>query len=69
MSKQSENREKQGFQKKSPCCGNCVNYTSDSLPKEGWDGNTYYHETNLRCGIGGFKIGKSNWCKRHKFNA
>lgn len=66
MSKQSENKEKQGFQKQSPCCGNCVNYTSENVLQTGWNNELYYRETNLRCSIGGFKIGKSNWCKEHK---
>jgi len=66
MSKQSENKEKQGFQKKSPCCGNCINFNSEMIPLP-WN-KEYSKETNMRCLIGGFKVGKSNWCKEHRFN-
>lgn len=34
MSKQSENKEKQGFQKKCPCCGNCVHFASEVVKRE-----------------------------------
>lgn len=29
MSKQSENKRKQGFRKDAPCCSNCMNFTSN----------------------------------------
>lgn len=68
MSKQSENREKQGFQKKCPCCGNCLHFTSEIVKEPCIVPGSYWErEKNLRCGIGGFKIGKSNWCQEHKF--
>ena len=66
MSKQSENKEKQGFRKDAPCCSNCVNFTFEKKPLE-WDPK-YFKDTNLRCSIGGFAVGKSNWCKLHEFN-
>lgn len=69
MSRQSENKENQGFQKKCPCCGNCKNLTSKMETKfSSWNGQSYTHETNLRCTIGKFAVGKSNWCQEHKFN-
>lgn len=55
MSKQSENKEKQGFQKGCPCCGNCANFNSDFKPID-WN-PLYDKEVNLRCIIGGFKVG------------
>lgn len=68
MSKQSENKEKQGFQKKSPCCGNCINFMSEMVKEKGFMPGSYWtREKNLRCKIGGFAIGKSNWCKLHEF--
>lgn len=30
-------------------------------------GSYWTREKNLRCKIGGFAIGKSNWCKLHEF--
>lgn len=69
MSKQSENKENQGFQKKCPCCGNCVNFMSETVKEPGYyPGQIFVREKNLRCGIGGFAVGKSNWCKLHEFN-
>lgn len=68
MSKESENKEKQGFQKKCPCCGNCANYICEvKAIKEEFCSRTYYKEKNLRCAIGGFAISKSNWCRGHEF--
>ena len=69
MSKQSEAKEKQGFKKDSPKCSNCVNFSSE---KENyttqWSSTEYTREFNLRCKIGDFKVGKSNWCSLHNFN-
>lgn len=68
MSKQSEAKEKQGFLKKSPMCSNCKNFTFDSEQiKNQWSSQMWTKESNLRCSIGGFKVGKSNWCTNHKF--
>ena len=68
MSKQSEAKEKQGFLKKSPTCSNCINF---SLEKEQykiqWSSQEFTREFNLRCKIGNFKVGKSNWCNQHSF--
>lgn len=69
MSKQSEAKEKQGFQKKSPNCSNCKHFTSDKVKVDSkWNSNGYVEEKNLRCGIGEFKVGKSNWCKLHELH-
>lgn len=65
MSKQSENKENQGFQKKCPSCANCAYFISELRPLE-WN-PLYSKEVNLRCKLGGFAVGKSNWCKYHKF--
>lgn len=66
MSKQSESKLTQGFLKKSPMCSNCEKFTFESETKESFYG-TFEREHKLRCGIGGFKVGKSNWCKQHIF--
>ena len=65
MKKLDEIKKEQGFMKNAPCCSNCQNFTSEFVPLE-WDPN-YKRETNLRCSVGKFKVGKSNWCKLHKF--
>ena len=67
MSKQSEQKEKQGFQKNSPNCANCVNFSSQRIENKSGYGANYFKETSLRCNVGGFKVGKSNWCKLHCF--
>jgi len=66
MSKQSENKAKQGFQSKCPCCNNCIHFTF----KEEQEFNKYSqalitNESNLRCSLGNFSVKKSNWCKEH----
>lgn len=65
MSKQSEIKEKQGFRKDAPCCSNCINLAFDKKPIE-W-APEIMKEVNVRCIIGEFKVGRSNWCKLHKF--
>lgn len=68
MSKQNDNKEKQGFQKKAPCCGNCKNYMSEMIKAPGYyPGQFFEREKNLRCGIGGFAVGKTSWCTLHEF--
>jgi len=70
MSKQSDAKEKQGFLKKCPNCSNCKNFTLDKQEKKNpWSIQSFTVESNLRCAVGGFKVGKSNWCQEHKFNA
>lgn len=52
-----------------PCCGNCLHFTSEIVKEPSFVPGSYWErEKNLRCGIGGFKVGKSNWCQEHKFN-
>lgn len=69
MSKQSDNKEKQGFRKNSPCCGNCKNYTSEIIERTSKYSPhyTYQKEGNMRCSLGEFAVGKSNWCTLHEF--
>lgn len=75
MSKQSEAKEKQGYVAKAPkTCGNCANFTCD-LELPAWMARLkvdplgrpysieeYGHETNKRCGLGGFAVKKSGTC-------
>jgi len=66
MSKQSDAKETQGFLKDSPKCSNCKNFTFDTEEKrDGWTSYVLVKQKNLRCSIGKFKVGKSNWCKFH----
>lgn len=62
MSKQSEAKEKQGFQVKPCVCGDCRHFTSDKEEVNHGFG-FYTKERNLRCSKGGFKVGKSNTCR------
>lgn len=66
MSKQSEVKEKQGFLKDSPKCSNCKFFSSHKFMEETRYG-IYPKEINLKCSLGNFKVGKSNWCKHHEF--
>ena len=64
MSKQSEAKAAQGYGKKSASCGNCANYKSEITqvpPPPGWS-KGYTEETNRRCGIGGFAVGRNGHC-------
>lgn len=66
MSKQSEAKLEQRWQKKFewPVCGNCANFTFDHIVEKTRYGE-YAKDTNLRCSIGGFKVGRMDTCKRH----
>lgn len=66
MSKQAQAKEKQGFRKDSPKCGNCRYFSciEDCVTSQF---GSYITETNLRCDLGNFKVGKSNWCNNHEF--
>ena len=66
MSKQSEAKEKQGFTKESPKCSNCINFSSHKFMEETKWG-IYPREINVKCSLGNFKVGKSNWCNEHEF--
>jgi hypothetical protein len=59
MSKQSEAKERQGYEKKaSPnFCSNCKNYSSLG---SGWN------ETAMRCEIGEFKVMRQGICNLHE---
>jgi hypothetical protein len=66
MSKESEAKEKQRYVPKAVphTCLNCVNFTMDIVhhPAVGTWGTAYDKGTNLRCGIGGFKVMKMGTC-------
>jgi hypothetical protein len=59
-------KEGQGYRAECPRCGNCANYSSDILEKKDEIGS-YTVETNKRCRIGKFAIGKNGWCLSHVF--
>ena len=65
MSKQSEAKLIQGWQKVAPRCQDCQYFTSIIENKETRFG-TYKKESDLRCKIGNFKTGKSSWCKKYE---
>lgn len=76
MSKQSEAKERQGYNPKplARCCGTCVNILSDmDWPEWMKDGKhdsylTENHkiEKNVRCGLGGFAVKKTATCSEWK---
>ncbi len=65
MSKQSNAKELQGWQKKGPVCGNCKLFISkESNIDYGY--GPYVTETTLRCSHGKFKTDKASWCWLYK---
>lgn len=74
MSKQSEAKERQGYEAKpvQRVCGTCKYFKSDKeFPAWMRDGkhdhylsdDGYMQETNKRCGIGGFAVKKTATCR------
>ena len=59
-------KAEQGWQKKGPCCGNCIKFSSDTIENKTPYG-TYIDEKNKRCSVGGFATGKQSWCELHVF--
>lgn len=68
MSKTQEAKDAQGWRKTPASCGNCTHFESESVIKEyeRWNGVKigWVEEKKMRCGIGGFKVGKMNVCDR-----
>ena len=69
MSKQSEAKEKQGYNPKpTPAtCATCVSFTSEQIGERGWGNQMYYKTKNMRCGIGHFAVKKTATCYSHEF--
>lgn len=67
MSKQSEAKAAQNWKRKPDTCASCAHFMCDVIEKhyEAFNGpQTWTEERNLRCGLGGFKTGKSSTCDR-----
>lgn len=64
-SKIEQAKQQQGWQKTPKTCVNCKHFSSEKQDIKGVYGN-YTEEKNLRCTIGGFKVGKSNVCDLHE---
>ena len=66
MSKQSEAKERQGYNAKAAqrVCMTCQHFMSDHEEQRGYDGrlNGYMMEKNIRCGLGGFAVKKMGLC-------
>jgi len=69
MSKQSEAKKRQNYNPKPILrhCSTCANYRFDKVTMHGEFGGTWDVESNMRCGIGGFKVMKRGTCTEHKF--
>lgn len=65
MSKQSKEKEKQGYTRTLKTCGNCKHFHS-KLTTESNAFGSWTNETNLRCIIGGFKVHKTATCNMHE---
>ena len=66
MSKQSENKINQGYQKTAPKCAGCLYFTSDSVTISFPGYPDWQEERNSRCSLGGFSVLKRGWCKKHE---
>ena len=69
MSKQGLAKDSQGFRKESPKCALCKHFKSEKITiseswRKGWE-----EEKNVRCGIGAFKIGRSNGCEKFEWKS
>lgn len=61
-----EIKAEMGFLRKAPCCATCAYFTTEKGTfTDCWD-REYTYDKKLRCGIGGFAVGKSNWCKKYE---
>ena len=65
MSKQSEAKERQGYEAKplAKVCANCARFNSDKMEVKPQWGPAYTKENNLRCGLGGFAVKKTATCR------
>lgn len=72
MSRQSEAKERQGYNAKATqrVCSTCNNFKSDHVEDVGYDGipNGYMFEKNIRCGLGGFAVKKLALCNEWQPN-
>lgn len=66
-SRQAQAKDDQGWRKDGPKCGNCCAFRSTEVSTMSEFYGEIIKETNLRCNLGGFKVGKSNWCDQHTF--
>ncbi len=61
MSRQSENKIRQGWRKVGPMCANCSIFSSELISKN----LAVPVETHFHCANGGFPTGKRSWCWEH----
>lgn len=71
ISPQAAAKAAQGFVAKPVpnSCSNCQHFTMDRTRRtyQTWNGvQEWTEEKNLRCSLGGFKVGKTSICKEHK---
>lgn len=67
MSKVSETKIRYRYNAKPtwPVCSNCCHFSSKFEEMKGWSNNTWIKESELRCTLGGFKVGRSATCAEH----
>lgn len=69
MSRQSEAKSAQGYIAKpvQKACANCVNFKFEHVlmhPPTSWRPEGWHADKNMRCGIGGFAVGKTATCSK-----
>ena len=58
-----EIKKEQGWEKTPPCCKKCKYFTSKTTTVT-YAYGSYTKEVGLKCTLGSFKTGKTNWCPR-----
>jgi hypothetical protein len=67
MSKQSENKDAQGYRKQSMSCQHCKHFSSEFKDRRPtWASSNYVitEEKNIRCNLGGFAVQKTASCDK-----
>ena len=62
--KVQQKKDEQGYTKEPACCKNCSKFLSQMVDrKSSWSYTVITEEKNKRCGIGGFKVNSTGWCR------
>ena len=66
--KMAEKKEKAGYRKAGPCCGNCKHFTSEVTEKvDKLTLTTYRVEKKLRCTLHKWATKRRGWCPSHEW--
>lgn len=64
-SKVEQAKSEQGYTRNAPVCGNCAFFKSKKEEvSKAWTTQKFIVESELRCGVGSFKVNKTAWCEK-----